>query len=81
MLRKLVRRPIVPRDQSKFPNLAVLVDTETTGLLHIRDEIIEIGAVAFAYDDEGVIGDMMPRCKRFQVRVSRQGRLSPPRCK
>lgn len=59
VLRKLVPRPIVPRAQSAFPNLAVLVDTETTGLQHARDEIIEIGAVAFTYDDEGVIGDVV----------------------
>lgn len=59
VLRQLVPRPIVPREQSKFPNLAVLVDTETTGLFHTRDEIIEIGAVAFTYDDEGMIGDVV----------------------
>uniref|UniRef100_A0A9E8A7G6 3'-5' exonuclease n=1 Tax=Bosea sp. NBC_00436 TaxID=2969620 RepID=A0A9E8A7G6_9HYPH len=59
VLRKLVPRPIVPWEQSAFPNLAVLIDTETTGLLHTRDEVIEIGAVAFTYDDEGVIGDVV----------------------
>jgi len=59
VLRKLVPRPIVPRAQSAFPNLAVLVDTETTGLRHAQDEIIEIGAVGFTYDDDGVIGDVV----------------------
>ncbi|RXT51184.1 DNA polymerase III subunit epsilon [Bosea sp. Tri-44] len=59
ILRKLEPRPIIPRAQSVFPNLAVLVDTETTGLHHAKDEIIEIGAVAFTYDDEGVIGDVV----------------------
>jgi len=59
VLRKLVPRPIIPRTESAFPNLAVLVDTETTGLNHVKDEIIEIGAVAFTYDDEGVIGDVV----------------------
>ncbi|MGO4407924.1 3'-5' exonuclease [Bosea sp. RAF48] len=59
VLRKLAPRPIIPRAQSAFPNLAVLVDTETTGLVHARDEIIEIGAVAFTYDDEGAIGDVI----------------------
>lgn len=59
VLRKLVPRPIVSRERSAFPNLAVLVDTETTGLHHAQDEIIEIGAVSFTYDDEGVIGDVV----------------------
>jgi DNA polymerase-3 subunit epsilon len=59
ILRKLVPRPIVPRVESAFPNLAILIDTETTGLSHSKDEIIEIGAVAFTYDDEGVIGDVV----------------------
>lgn len=59
VLRKLESRPVISREQSKFPNLAVLVDTETTGLIHTRDEVIEIGAVAFTYDDEGVIGDVV----------------------
>lgn len=59
VLRKLVPRPIVPREQSEFLNLAVLVDTETTGLVHTRDEVIEIGAVAFTYDDGGTIGNVV----------------------
>src|SRR5690606_8225036 len=32
---------IVARSESRYPNLAVLVDTETTGLYHARDEVIE----------------------------------------
>lgn len=49
----------MPREQSDFPRLAVLIDTETTGLHHSRDEVIEIGAVAFTYDDEGRVGDVV----------------------
>lgn len=59
ILRQLVPRSIIPRAESTFPNLAVLIDTETTGLNHVNDEVIEIGAVAFTYDDEGVIGDVV----------------------
>jgi len=59
VLRKLLPSPIVARADSLFPNLAVLVDTETTGLQHARDEVIEIGAVAFTYDDDGRIGDVV----------------------
>lgn len=59
VLRRLVPRPIVARQDSAFPYLAVLVDTETTGLQHARDEVIEIGAVAFTYDSNGRIGDVV----------------------
>jgi len=59
ILRKLTPRPIVPRSESRFPRLGLLVDTETTGLHHDRHEIIEIGAVAFTYDDAGTMGDVV----------------------
>jgi hypothetical protein len=36
ILRRLVPRPVIPRDQSRLPNLGVIVDTETTGLHHAR---------------------------------------------
>lgn len=56
ILRRLVPRPILPQRQSLLPHVAVLVDVETTGLHHSRDEVIEIGAVAFTYDCDGGIG-------------------------
>ncbi|MEO9340845.1 3'-5' exonuclease [Mesorhizobium sp. SB112] len=59
ILRRLVPRPVVPREESAFPCLAVLVDTETTGLQHVRDEVIEIGAVAFTYNNGGEVGDVV----------------------
>jgi len=59
VLRKLIPRPLIPRRQSPYPRMAVLVDTETTGLQHAKDEVIEIGAVAFTYDDDGKIGDVV----------------------
>ena len=59
VLRKLVPRPIIDRASSRFPRLAVLVDVETTGLDHACDEVIEIGAVAFTYDDIGTVGDVV----------------------
>lgn len=59
VLRQLVPRPIIQREHSSFPYLAVLVDTETTGLSHAQDEVIEIGAVAFTYNDEGAVGDVV----------------------
>lgn len=59
ILRQLVPRAVKPRGESALPRLAVLVDTETTGLQHTRDEVIEIGAVAFTYDDDGSVGDVV----------------------
>lgn len=59
ILRKLVHRPIINRADSPFNKLAVLIDTETTGLLHTKDEVIEIGAVAFTYSDDGSFGDVV----------------------
>ena len=59
VLRKLSFRPITPREESPYARLGVLVDTETTGLSHLTDEIIEVGAVAFTYDDDGAIGHVV----------------------
>ncbi|WP_376710412.1 3'-5' exonuclease [Pseudochrobactrum lubricantis] len=59
ILRKLTPRPIVRRKDSPFERLAVLIDTETTGLSHVTDQIIEVGAVAFTYNDDGAFGDVV----------------------
>lgn len=59
ILRKLVPRPIINQADSEFNKLAVLVDTETTGLNYTRDQVIEIGAVAFTYNDDGAFGDVV----------------------
>lgn len=58
VLRRLVPRAVVGAPRPGFPRLGVIVDTETTGLDHRKDEIIEIGAVAFTFDDAGTIGDV-----------------------
>lgn len=34
--------------------IGIVVDTETTGLDHRRDEIVEIAMIAFRYDDDGI---------------------------
>lgn len=36
-------------------HLGLFVDTETTGLDHRKDAVIEFGAVPFSYDDAGII--------------------------
>ncbi|ASY59243.1 MULTISPECIES: 3'-5' exonuclease [Sinorhizobium] len=58
VLRKLVARQIADKPRPGFPRHGVIIDTETTGLDHSKDEIIEIGAVAFTFNDEGHIGDV-----------------------
>ncbi|MBY5349234.1 3'-5' exonuclease [Rhizobium leguminosarum] len=59
ILRKLAARPIASVRRPGFSRLGVILDTETTGLNHRNDEIIEIGAVAFTFDDDGTIGDIV----------------------
>ena len=49
VLRRLQPRPvIVSRLPCEGEKIAIILDTETTGLDHTRDEVIELGMVAFA---------------------------------
>jgi DNA polymerase-3 subunit epsilon len=57
--RKLTAGPIISRNESAYSRLSVLVDTQTTGLNHQTDEVIEVGVVAFTYNDDGAIGDVV----------------------
>ncbi len=59
VLRRLVSRPVAELLRPDFRRVGVIVDTETTGLNHRVDEIIEVGAVAFTFDDDGTIGDVV----------------------
>ncbi|RYE58637.1 MAG: 3'-5' exonuclease [Rhizobiaceae bacterium] len=58
ILKKLEPRTIASVIRPEFPLRGVIVDTETTGLDHRKDEIIEIGAIAFTFDAAGNIGDV-----------------------
>ncbi|NRP70012.1 DNA polymerase III PolC-type [Ensifer psoraleae] len=58
ILKKLEPRAVSLGARSGFPLKGVILDTETTGLNHRKDEIIEIGAIAFTFDDGGSIGDV-----------------------
>lgn len=59
ILRKLVPRKIAVSRRPEFQRVGVILDTETTGVNHRNDEIIEIGLVAFTFDDFGHIGDII----------------------
>lgn len=58
ILRKLKPRAVAEVVRPEFPLRGVILDTETTGLDHRKDEIIEIGAIAFTFDHAGNIGDV-----------------------
>lgn len=58
ILRKLEPRPVATSIGPEFPLRDVILDTETTGLNHRKDEIIEIGAIAFTFNEQGAIGDV-----------------------
>lgn len=58
ILRKLAQRPVVATPRPEFPLRGIILDTETTGLNHRNDEIIEIGVVAFSFNEYGEIGDV-----------------------
>lgn len=55
MLRRLVRRPSCQATAGCETRSAVLLDTETIGLDHARDEIIELGMIKFDYTANGRI--------------------------
>lgn len=59
ILKKLEPRSVTVAARPEFPLRGVILDTETTGLNHRKDEIIEIGAVSFTFDAAGTIGDVI----------------------
>lgn len=60
VLRRLVPKPVCPsRVPTGKEKIAIILDTETTGLDHTRDEVIELGMVAFIYHEDGRIGDVI----------------------
>ncbi|NEJ95406.1 3'-5' exonuclease [Rhizobium ruizarguesonis] len=58
ILQKLMPRAIAPIARPAYPLKGIILDTETTGLNARKDEIIEIGAIAFTFDATGSIGDV-----------------------
>ncbi|MNR87227.1 DNA polymerase III PolC-type [compost metagenome] len=58
VLQKLEARPVARSLRSEFSLKGIILDTETTGLNHRKEEIIEIGLIAFTFNEHGVIGDV-----------------------
>ncbi|QCJ00762.1 3'-5' exonuclease [Agrobacterium larrymoorei] len=58
ILRKLEPRAVAEQPRPNFKRRGIILDTETTGLNHKADEIIEIGIIAFTFDDLGLVGDV-----------------------
>jgi DNA polymerase-3 subunit epsilon len=57
ILRKLESPPVVRSLRPEFPHKGIILDTETTGLNHRKEEII--GLIAFTFGDDGSIGDVI----------------------
>ena len=55
VLRRLAARPTYIPTMGQEVRTGVLFDTETTGLDHVKDEIIELGMVKFDYSPDGRI--------------------------
>lgn len=58
ILQKLDPRAVSPCSRPEYPLKGIILDTETTGLNARKDEIIEIGVIAFSFDATGNIGDV-----------------------
>lgn len=69
VLRRVEPRPLRP---DRVPHagsdrrLGIIIDTETTGLDHEKDEVIELAMLSFTYDDAGTILDTVGSFEGFQ---------------
>lgn len=59
VLRRAQLLPAASPFSAEDSRIAVIVDTETTGLDVLQDEVVEIGMVAFPYDRRGNVGSVI----------------------
>jgi DNA polymerase-3 subunit epsilon len=55
ILRRLVPRPISTAPVKQAERIGIILDVETTGLDHTKDEIVELGMVRFSYSAADVV--------------------------
>ncbi|MBR1002439.1 MULTISPECIES: 3'-5' exonuclease [Bradyrhizobium] len=65
VLRRLVPRPISTPTIGQETRVGILLDTETTGLDHRTDELIELGMVKFDYTPDGRIAGVRDTFSAF----------------
>src|SRR4051794_41053189 len=65
VLRRLVPRPRSMAVSGQETRIGILLDTETTGLDHRKDEVIELGMVKFGYTPDGRIIDVRDTFSAF----------------
>ena len=71
VLPRLVPRPRSMGVSGHEMRIGILLDTETTGLDHRKDEVIELGMVKFDYTPDGRIIDVRDTFSAFMSRPSR----------
>jgi DNA polymerase III subunit epsilon len=52
--------------EGPLPHIGIVLDTETTGLDHELDQVIELGMVKFHFASDGRIGPIVDRFQAFQ---------------
>lgn len=81
ILKKLEPRIVAAMPRPGFPLTGIILDTETTGLNYRKDEIIEIGAIAFTFDETGNIGDVNRERTNVSFRFKNSSAYEPKTAK